>query len=157
MIQEPGSLSSCSFYWEKLTRRVISPCPIFQLVKKTQDGFVTELEELGNISEMVAHLSLLSIDDKDVSVINTNSMENNELFHVYSQQIRARKVQDSDGVHLFERLLEGTTVSNCYFLTDIYGKKGAYFIFEDLSVRMEGTFKLKASVNNLSLYILFSK
>lgn len=154
MIQEPGSLCSCSFYWEKLTRRVISPCPIFQLVKKTDDRLEKELKHLGNVSEMVAHLSLLSIDDKDVSVINTKSMENNQTFQVYSQQIRARKVQDKDGVLLYERLLEGTTVSGCYFLTDIYGKKGAYFIFEDLSIRIEGVFKLKVNVTDLSQYVV---
>lgn len=132
---------------------MVSPCPIFQLVKKTSDGrIIKDLSELGDVSLMVAHLQLLSPDDKDVSVINTKSMEDNPLFQLYTLQLQTQKHQDIGSVLLYERLLEGSTVSNCYFLTDLYGKKGAYFVFEDLSIRMEGVFKLEAIVNDISLY-----
>jgi hypothetical protein len=132
----PGLFSSTSFH-SKLTRRVVSPCPIFQLVKKTTDGqIISDLSQLGNVCLMVAHLSLLSNEDEDLSIITNRSNSTNILY---------------------ERILEGSTVSNCYCLTDIYGKKGAYFVFEELSIKMEGVFKLQAIVNDISEYIYFFK
>ena len=51
-----------------------------------------------------------------------------------------------------ERLLCGKIVSSCYVLNDTLGDTGAYFIFEDLSVNMEGKYKLKISITDLSAY-----
>lgn len=54
-----------------------------------------------------------------------------------------------------ETMLEGKLVSPCYILTDLKGDLGAYFIFEDLSVNIEGKYKLKISVTDLSMYFYF--
>jgi hypothetical protein len=51
-----------------------------------------------------------------------------------------------------ERLLCGKIVSSCYVLNDTLGDTGAYFIFEDLSVNMEGKYKLRISVTDLTAY-----
>lgn len=41
------------------------------------------------------------------------------------------------------RSTAGSIVSSLYHLKDTEGKNGAFFIFPDLSVRMEGTYRLK--------------
>jgi hypothetical protein len=41
------------------------------------------------------------------------------------------------------RSTAGSIVSSLYHLKDTEGKQGAFFIFPDLSVRMEGTYRLK--------------
>lgn len=147
VIQQPGSVSSTSLFGEKMARRVVSAPPIFQLVKKTSDGkIIKDPSELGNVSLMVAHLALLSTEDKDVSFINTKSLENTPQYQMYSLQKTSL-----ENTCLYERILEGSLVSNCHFLTDLLGKKGAYFVFEDLSIKIEGLFKLFVIVNDLSL------
>ncbi|TPX63426.1 hypothetical protein SpCBS45565_g06620 [Spizellomyces sp. 'palustris'] len=46
--------------------------------------------------------------------------------------------------------LFGSLVSQCHFLTDLSGTKGAYFVFPELCIRVEGTFKLKIILSNLA-------
>ncbi len=41
------------------------------------------------------------------------------------------------------KVTSGSIVSSLYRLKDLDGKDGAFFVFPDLSVRMEGTYKLK--------------
>ncbi|KAJ3039422.1 hypothetical protein HDV00_012198 [Rhizophlyctis rosea] len=50
----------------------------------------------------------------------------------------------------WERSLFGSLVSSCHFLTDLSGSKGAYFVFPDLSIRIEGKFRLKLIMSDLS-------
>lgn len=45
----------------------------------------------------------------------------------------------------------GAAVSNAYQLTDQHNKPGIFFIFQDLSVRVEGRFSLKFMFINLSV------
>jgi hypothetical protein len=44
----------------------------------------------------------------------------------------------------------GAVVSNAYQLTDHNNKPGIFFVFQDLSVRVEGRFCLKFMFINLS-------
>lgn len=46
---------------------------------------------------------------------------------------------------MFTRNLIGSLAVNSFLLTDLDGKKGHWFILQDLSVRTEGTFRLKLS------------
>lgn len=48
------------------------------------------------------------------------------------------------------RNLMGGLVSNAYPLTDPDGEPGIFFIFQDLSVRTEGRFRLKFRLMDLS-------
>lgn len=48
------------------------------------------------------------------------------------------------------RSLMGAVVSNAYQLTDHEGQPGIFFVFQDLSVRVEGRFTLKFMFINLS-------
>ena len=133
----------------------MSPCPIFQLVKIDEFGQIQrEIQYLGDISWWVAHILLYSDNNEDVSLVNTKSLEKDPQYLVYAEHIQARKVEDDGSIFLYERLLEGNTVSSCHILTDLYGKKGAYFVFEDLSVKIEGYFRLKVFVSDLSQYFL---
>ncbi|KAI9209008.1 uncharacterized protein BJ171DRAFT_419202, partial [Polychytrium aggregatum] len=43
------------------------------------------------------------------------------------------------------RSTTGSIVSSLYRLKDLDGKEGAYFVFPDLSVRMEGSYRLKVT------------
>ncbi|RKO86560.1 velvet factor, partial [Blyttiomyces helicus] len=54
----------------------------------------------------------------------------------------------------WERSLIGSVVSSCHYLTDLGGSKGAYFIFPDLAIRIEGRFRLKLILSNLARYFL---
>ncbi|TPX67332.1 hypothetical protein SpCBS45565_g03871 [Spizellomyces sp. 'palustris'] len=55
-----------------------------------------------------------------------------------------------DECHKWERTLSGSLVSSCHYLTDLSGSKGAYFVFPDLSIRVEGSFRLKVILTNLA-------
>lgn len=44
----------------------------------------------------------------------------------------------------------GAVVSNAYQLTDQNNQQGIFFVFQDLSVRIEGTFSLKFMFIDLS-------
>ncbi|KAJ3169045.1 hypothetical protein HDU87_000872 [Geranomyces variabilis] len=50
----------------------------------------------------------------------------------------------------WERVLGGMMVSSCYYLSDLNGLKGAYFVFPDLTIRVDGTFRLRMSLFNLA-------
>lgn len=51
----------------------------------------------------------------------------------------------------WKRTLSGGLVSSCHLLTDLNGKRGAYFVFSDLCVRVEGIFRLKVLLLDLRL------
>lgn len=48
------------------------------------------------------------------------------------------------------RSLMGAVISNAYQLTDEHNRPGIFFVFQDLSVRIEGRFCLKFMFINLS-------
>jgi hypothetical protein len=48
------------------------------------------------------------------------------------------------------RNLLGRVVSSAYHLQGLDGKPGIYFMFQDLSVRTEGTFSLRFAFTNLN-------
>lgn len=50
----------------------------------------------------------------------------------------------------YVRNLIGSSVSNAYHLYNEHDQPGTYFIFHDLSIRTEGTFRLKFEFFNLS-------
>ncbi|CAG8647826.1 9830_t:CDS:2, partial [Racocetra fulgida] len=57
---------------------------------------------------------------------------------------------------LSTRNLMGHCTSSAYVLNDHLGQKGIYFIFQDLSVRTEGTFTLKFSFCNIKEFMVQS-
>ena len=111
------------------------------------------LHSLGpKVASMVVHAVLYSADGtKDMSFAEIDSLYNDPRYRVYAEQIRARPLlglETSDNIH--ERLLDGTVVSSSYLLTDHFGNRGVYFVFEDLSVKMDDTFRLKFFLSELN-------
>jgi hypothetical protein len=105
---------------------------------------------------MVAHAILYQANGTDeASFIQVETLRKDPRFQVYADQIQARGV-GLDGPLApvaFERLLEGSTVSSCYLLSDLYGNRGAYFVFEDLSVKMDGTYRIQFVLSELQEYV----
>lgn len=69
-----------------------------------------------------------------------------------SQDLGPRRPEVA-GAHVAKNLI-GSASSSAFRLTDENGKVGLWFILQDLSVRTEGTFRLKLSFFNLSSFNL---
>lgn len=53
-----------------------------------------------------------------------------------------------------KRTIAGSTVSSLYLLKDLDGVKGAFFVFPNISIRMEGIYKLKFSLFEMTGYFM---
>ncbi|GAN09336.1 VosA [Mucor ambiguus] len=150
MVQNPVRARCCGF-GEK-DRRPIDPPPILQLLIERPDGTLQNAhDDDSNISLFVVQCDLYSEDGKEPrgQVYNPSS----------AAPISASPATDSKptaGTLLsFQdpaptRSLMGAVVSNAYQLTDHNNEPGIFFIFQDLSVRIEGTFCLNFMFINLS-------
>eukprot|EP00158_Paraphelidium_tribonemae_P006256 Partr_v1_DN27750_c2_g1_i7_m67791 putative Velvet factor len=101
-------------------RRPIDPPPIIQLLARDADGNIVTNPD--DLHFFVAHASLMSSDG------------------YHERMLGADEVQ----------LLMGSLVSSVYTLADLDGHQGNYFIFPDLSVRIEGEYKLRFSIMNIA-------
>lgn len=137
-------------------RSCICPCPIFQLaIKRENDCLLKQHSRLGNVDQFIAHATILSEAGEDQTWVNTESLNRDPKERLYFQQLKSRQkeqVGPEEALMKAERLLCGKVVSSCYVLNDTLGDTGAYFIFEDLSVNMEGKYRLKISISDLSAY-----
>ncbi|TPX31725.1 hypothetical protein SmJEL517_g05030 [Synchytrium microbalum] len=50
----------------------------------------------------------------------------------------------------YSRALEGNLASSSFQLTDLEGRRGVFFVFAEVTVRVEGTFRLKFDLYNLN-------
>lgn len=53
-----------------------------------------------------------------------------------------------------DRLLYGNLVSSPHYLRNLQGRSGVYFLFPDVSVRMQGRYVLQLTLMRLSRYAL---
>ncbi|KAI3660404.1 hypothetical protein MP638_002487 [Amoeboaphelidium occidentale] len=126
VIREHPVRVRCCGFGEK-DRRPVDPPPVAQLVlTNTETNTLVDLENFPQKFNLIAHAALLS-EDLDSDYIKTQR-----------------------GERLISRLLMGSLVSPSYYLTDINGDKGIFFIFQDLSVRLEGAYRLRISVIDIS-------
>lgn len=65
-------------------------------------------------------------------------------------QVKTQQQQQPHITPKWERTLTGSLVSSSHYLTDLTGSKGAYFVFPDLSCRVEGNFRLRIILTNLA-------
>ena len=86
-----------------------------------------------------------------------NGTKNNFVYFLFLQAIFTIVSNDPSGGTLlsFEdpqptRSLMGAVISNTYQLNDEHDRPGIFFIFQDLSVRVEGRFCLKFMFMNLA-------
>jgi len=87
-----------------------------------------------------------------------SSFLQNPYFFMYASLV----APDSDEeLHLLRdkktRSTTGSTVSSLYHLKDIDNSDAGFFVFPDLSVRMEGTYRLKLSLFEIIKYVTINK
>ncbi|GES89762.1 developmental regulator VosA [Rhizophagus clarus] len=121
--QQPKQSRMCGI-GEKADRRPIDPPPIIQL--KVYDASLPQSEK-----RYIAFSSFLQ----------------NPYFFMYASLV----APDTDEeLHLLRdgktRSTTGSVVSSLYHLKDIDNSDAGFFVFPDLSVRMEGTYRLKLSL-----------
>ena len=152
IIQQPGPVSASYFHSirENDRKTVINPCPILQLVKIEDSGKISKsVDILGNTSQYIGSASLLSNDGNDVSFVSVSSLTEDPKLHTVVNVIRGKYDSNISSVP-YERVLDGTTVSQCHILRDLCGTLGAYFIFEDLAINLDGIFKLKVVIHDIT-------
>ncbi|KAJ3279819.1 hypothetical protein HK104_001142 [Borealophlyctis nickersoniae] len=114
--QQPKHSRMCGF-GEKVDRRPVDPPPIIQL------------------------------EIQDTTSADENSYLYNPYYFMYASLISPDSEEE---LHLLRdgktRSTTGSIVSSLYRLKDLDNKDGAFFVFPDLSVRMEGTYRLKFSL-----------
>ncbi|RIB28188.1 velvet factor-domain-containing protein [Gigaspora rosea] len=134
--QEPIRARMCGF--GDKDRRTIDPPPIIKLIVTTTDGTPVPESSI-DYSMMIVHAGLWSKDCKEERglVVNPTS--------IFTKSANSNSTVMSVNAPLNTRNLMGHCTSSAYVLNNHVGQKGVYFIFQDLSVRTEGTFTLKFS------------
>ncbi|KAG1436725.1 hypothetical protein G6F56_013434 [Rhizopus delemar] len=140
MIQNPKRARSCGF-GEK-DRRPIDPPPILQLFIEEANGELVNAIEDEDIFHSVVQCDLYSEDGKE----HRGSVYNPSTTHDDSSGGIVLSFEDPQPT----RSLMGALVSNAYQLNDENEQPGVFFIFQDLSVRVSGTFCLKFIFMNLA-------
>ncbi|KAI8868668.1 hypothetical protein GQ42DRAFT_103583, partial [Ramicandelaber brevisporus] len=132
IIQQPNRARMCGF-GEK-DRRPIDPPPILQL-------FVPEgTKGPADISSFVVHASIWCPTGEDAGLVSQPT----------TQAINNNNGGGSANDNLaFHRNLVGFTLSSAQRLKGLDGKPGIFFPFPDMSVRTEGTFKLRFVLINM--------
>ncbi|CAG8756090.1 9248_t:CDS:2 [Cetraspora pellucida] len=130
-------------------RRTIDPPPIIKLLVTTMDGTLVPESSI-DYSMMIVHAGLWSKDRKEERglVVNPTSI-------IAKSDIPSSTVMPVNAP-LSTRNLMGHCTSSAYVLNNHLGQKGIYFIFQDLSVRTEGTLTLKFSFCNIKKLMIQS-
>ncbi|TPX36152.1 hypothetical protein SmJEL517_g01416 [Synchytrium microbalum] len=114
--QQPKHSRMCGF-GEKVDRRPVDPPPIVQL------------------------------EIQDASTNDENAYLYNPYYFMYASLVSPDSEEE---LHLLRdgktRSTTGSIVSSLYRLKDVDSKDGGFFVFPDLSVRMEGAYRLKFSL-----------
>ena len=111
-------------YGEKVDRRPIDPPPVVQL-------FISPHSVQSQMNDVIVEQDYASNPNLFVSATLCDVDTNEELNILKDGKTRS---------------LTGSTVSSLFKLRDESGEIGAFFVFYDLSVRMEGVYRLKFSL-----------
>ncbi|KAI8909978.1 velvet factor-domain-containing protein [Powellomyces hirtus] len=103
-------------------------------------------ENVGSLTSSRVTSSMSWLNESDPELPRRSS---GQTFPSNPRPAREDLTQDS-----WERVLMGSMVSSCHYLCDLNGLKGAYFVFPDLSLRVEGIFRLRMSLYNLARFLL---
>ncbi|ORX53634.1 hypothetical protein DM01DRAFT_1305903 [Hesseltinella vesiculosa] len=131
IIQQPLRARMCG-YGDK-DRRPVSPPPILQMIARTKDG----------------HVVPPSTIDTSFFVVVCDSWHEDEQAEANLIAQTPSSSGSSDQRNLQMRNLVGTSVASANKLYGIDGQLGIFFVFHDISFRMEGNFKLRFSLTNL--------
>ncbi|KAI9358407.1 velvet factor-domain-containing protein [Pilaira anomala] len=141
--QQPSRARMCGF--GDKDRRPITPPPIVQLIVSTKYGQVVNPEtfDISFLVVMCDSWQQSESEDGDES----SSNHSNYLSQVISFPTTT---MDEEGVEtnsaIKMRNLVGSSVSSATKLYDLNGNLGIYFVFQDVSLRTEGRFRLKFSL-----------
>ncbi|KAI8140953.1 velvet factor [Fennellomyces sp. T-0311] len=143
IVQQPIRARSCGF-GEK-DKRPIDPPVILRLCTETNDQKLENVRELDTISLFVVQCELYSEDGQSrcdqvfVPSAPSSSASSSRLENVLTFD-EPRPVRN----------LIGGLATNAYQLKDLERELGVFFIFQDLSIRTEGRFRLKFLFLDLS-------
>ncbi|KAK9354786.1 velvet factor-domain-containing protein [Lipomyces doorenjongii] len=155
--QQPIRARMCGF--GDKDRRPLTPPPCIQLLIKDkttgQDADISKLD----VSFYALTVELWSIDEtQNLSLVSTLPLSASTTQPVHSQVMHQSYHGQISQPHALQtptfvappiKNLIGSVVATAFKLHDTQGKLGVWFILQDLSVRTEGEFKLKASFVNL--------
>ncbi|CAG8475324.1 21137_t:CDS:2 [Cetraspora pellucida] len=138
--QQPVRARMCGF--GDKDRRPIDPPPVVRLIVASTDGTPVSESSIDH-SMMIVHAGLWSEDCEEERslVINPSTIP--------TQSTGPSSTVMSLNTPSSTRNLMGHCTSSAYVLNNHSGQQGIYFIFQDLSVRTEGTFTLKFSFCNV--------
>ncbi|KAK9369081.1 velvet factor-domain-containing protein [Lipomyces kononenkoae] len=158
VVQQPIRARMCGF--GDKDRRPLTPPPCIRLLIKDkatgQDADISKLD----VSFYALTVELWSVDEaQNLSLVSTlplsatsatQPVHSQNLQQSYHGQISQSQVlQTPTFVAPPIKNLIGSVVATAFKLHDTQGNLGVWFILQDLSVRTEGEFKLKASFVNL--------
>ncbi|KAI8074907.1 velvet factor [Gongronella butleri] len=134
--QQPVHARSAGF--GNRDRRLIDPSPILQLYKLQGNDYIKVRSLDAQVATMVVHCDLYD------GVLD-------EPRHAVTVQHDSPPLDDASGKQqpYTNRTVVGTMVSNAHELEDLQGEKGVFFVFGDVSVRIEGHFRLKFQLLSL--------
>ncbi|KAK9320147.1 velvet factor-domain-containing protein [Lipomyces orientalis] len=158
VVQQPIRARMCGF--GDKDRRPLTPPPCIQLIIKDkatgQDADISKLD----VSFYALTVELWSVDEtQNLSLVSTLPLSAaSATLPVHSQVMQQSYYGHMPQHHAHQtptfvappiKNLIGSVVATAFKLHDTQGKLGVWFILQDLSVRTEGEFKLKASFVNL--------
>ena len=112
----------------------------------------SSITTLGEVSSFIMLVSLVSENGElDCSrVLNPNVYKEPVVSKSITPCQSAPKQPSSKPNRNVLDSLFGTIISECFFGNDLDGNKGAFFIFPELCLRVEGRYRLKFSLHDLS-------
>lgn len=140
--QQPIHARRCGF-GEK-DRRTLDPPPIIECYEIDADG--RRLAEAPQDPFLTLHVSLWNDDGTD----ERNLIVTNQPRRIDITRQNEELMQTPDASAKITRVLMGSLVASPTKLDDEYGKRGAFFVFPDLSIRTEGSYRLKFSMFSMS-------
>ncbi|KAG1152616.1 hypothetical protein G6F37_001558 [Rhizopus arrhizus] len=142
IVQQPARARMCGF--GDKDRRPIVPAPILQLFVTDREGHDVDPEAFDVTFLVVLCDSCLQTGEPATSASNNSKMGNS----VPVSQVVVFSSSDDNKNPRTSRLknLVGSSVVSANKLYDLDDKLGIFFIFHDISLRTEGTFRLKFSL-----------
>ncbi|KAI8344530.1 velvet factor-domain-containing protein [Chlamydoabsidia padenii] len=142
VVQQPYRARMCGF--GDKDRRPISPPPIVQMLTRTKDGQIIKPESID------VSFFLVACD----SWHEDGTTEANLIYHSISSpqlqpQLQQQQTSTEEEKTFQMRNLVGSSVASATKLYDLDGNLGIFYIFQDVSFRTEGKFKLAFSLINV--------
>lgn len=146
--QQPSRARMCGF--GDKDRRPISPPPIVKLTVRTKSGQLINPETF-DTSFLIIMCDSCQQTDPIEGDFNASIFEN-PLSQVISYPTNTNNEDGTaSNTAIKMRNLVGSSVSSASKLYDLDGKLGIFFVFQDISLRTEGCFRLKFSLVDVGM------